>query len=189
MKRFTAVRILSSILDDNSLGIFFGDGISKEAFKYDKTNHVYINSEFVSPSFALGVALSTNKKVFAFMDDHMFISNLGDMFQGAVSRCKNLFFVIFISGYYQDHGELPTIFKDISSPKGILFNMGFLIHDYTRYLEKGEKNKLTKIVNSTNGPAAIMVSVDKGLKSDLDEVDYSVDFVKNRLIDFIEGGI
>ncbi len=188
MKRFSAVRLMTSLLDEESVGIYFGKGICKEAYLYDKPNNFYIESEFVSPSFALGIAIGTDKKVFAFMDDSVFISNIGDMFQGAVSKCKNLFFVVFVSGYYQDKGNIPTIFKNIAAPKGILFNMGFLVHDYTRYLEKSEKKKLSKILERTNGPSAIMVSVDKGLKSGLDEINYSSEFLKDRLINFIDGG-
>jgi hypothetical protein len=83
---------------------------------------------------------------------------------------------------------MPTIFKNISAPKGVLFSMGFLVHDYTKYIEKFESKKLINILEKTIGPVTIMISVDKGLKSNLDEISYSPEFLKNRLIDFINNG-
>lgn len=185
MIRFDVVKDMVSLLGDDCISIFFGKGLCREAYEDDKKNNFYIESEFVSPSFALGVALGTEKRVFAFIDDSMFISNIGDLFQSAVSKCRNLFFVVVISGYYQDKNYMPTIFKDITAPKGILFNMGFLVHDYTNYLKKSEKYKLSDFLKKTNGPVAIMITVDKGLNSNLDDLNYSPEFLKSRIVDFI----
>jgi hypothetical protein len=165
MKRNSYIRKMISILHDNDAAIFADAGLSKEAYKYDRLGNLYLDEyDGMASSLALGIAVGTDKRVFIFCEDSEFIKEFGSVLQTAVSKCKNIFYVILNSGYYQDEGGSPTIFNSVSSPKGVLFNMGFMVHDYTKYFcDNLPKKEIIKITDRISGPMVILLRTDKGV--------------------------
>ena len=186
MKRNSYIRKMISILYDNDAAIFAGAGLSKESYKYDRPGNLYLDEcNGIASSLALGVAMGTDKRVFTFCEDSEFIKEFGSALQTAVSKCKNIFYVILNSGYYQDEGGSPTIFNSVSSPKGILFNMGFMVHDYTKYFcDNLSKKEITKITDRIKGPMVILLKTDKGIVKSND-IDLSTEEMMARFKNFV----
>ncbi len=186
MKRQPVIRRLLESLNDNDIAII-SNSLVKEAFQYDREGNFYINNtSTIAASFGLGLAMGTEKRVFVFVSDSEFLKDFGVASQLAVSKCKNIFYIILHSGKYQSSGGQPTIFREISAPKGLLFNLGFLVHDYTHYFKKRSSEKeIVKIVDRIRGPLAILVAVDSGINRNLSEMSYSNVELKERLINFM----
>jgi hypothetical protein len=185
MKRFTAIRILSSCLSENDIALFAGRGICQDAFKYHREGNLYLD-ELKSPSsVAVGLANGTDKKVFIFCEDYKFLEDLSSAAQMAASGCKNIFYVIIKSGYYIKN--MPTIFDSLTAPKGMLFNMGFIVHNYDSQLRISKSYKEIKAIWSrSKGPLAAFVSVDftpndssKIIKNDIKSF---IEFVENKTL-------
>jgi hypothetical protein len=72
------------------------------------------------------------------------------------------------------------------APKGLLFNFGFLVHDYTNYFKNRQDEKLvSKIMEKIRGPLAILVKVDIGVNKNLKDIPLSEVELKNRLISLV----
>lgn len=186
MKRQPVLRRLLSALSDNDVAVI-SNSLIKEAFEYDREGSFYINgTSTMAASFGLGLAIGIKKRVFVFVSDGEFLKEFGVAAQIAVSKCRNIFYIILSSGRYQSSGGQPTIFKELSSPKGFLFNLGFLVHDYTNYFKnKSSEKSIPKIISRVKGPLAILVDVDEGIKKNLNELSYSETELKERLISFM----
>ncbi len=186
MKRQPIIRRLLEALNDNDVAVI-SNNLSKEAFEYDRPGNFYLSgTSTIAASFGLGLAIGTKKRVFVFVSDGEFLKDFGVASQLAVSKCKNIFYVILHSGKYQSSGGQPTIFREIHAPKGLLFNLGFLVHDYTHYFKNRSSEKaVSKIIDRVRGPLAILVAVDLGIKKDLNELSYSNIELKERLINFM----
>jgi len=134
-------------------------------------------------SLSLGMAMCTNRRVFIFCNDSYFIRNMSEIAHMAVSRCQNIYLVVMVSGYYMDIGNLPTIYNSITAPQNVMFNMGFIVHNYTRHF-KGLKNP-TKEINAiwkkSKGPLAGVLNIEFGLKkieSNYPSVQESLDAIQ-----------
>lgn len=185
MKRFTAVKGFLEAMKEDDIAIFSNEDMNKEAFQYDRNGNFYVFKAGLAPSLSLGMAMATNKRVFMFCDDGEFLREYGIAAQMAVSKCNNIVFVVFDSGYYQDSGS-PTIFRGLHSPKGALFSLGITTHELTHYFKtKKMLKELKNVVRGLKGPLCIMLKVDKGLKKDLDEVNISKEDLRNRITDFM----
>jgi len=182
MKRYSAVRILIQALSEEDVAIFIGESLSAEAFLYDRPGNVYLCDYNDCISLGLGIAMCSDKNVFIFCEDSYFIRNISESLQIGVSRCKNIFLVILISGYYLNIGKHPTITKSIMSLNGLLFNMGFMVHDYKRHF-KNSKNpvkEIRAIWSKINGPMAVLLDVDSGvLKTSSESIIPYKDSLKN----------
>lgn len=174
MKRFTAVRILTQALNDSDVAIYIGRDICKEAAPYiEGPNTVFFDDgvDYLI-SFALGLTMATDKKVFIFCEDQYFIRNMSELMQAGVSKCKNLFFILFVNGRYTSVDSAPLIFDSVNSRHGILYNMGFLVHDYTKHF-KNTRNPIKDIREfwrRARGPVTILLHTDKGTK-DIKDVE------------------
>jgi thiamine pyrophosphate-dependent acetolactate synthase large subunit-like protein len=70
MKRYSVIKNFTNLLKDNDIVIFSGKNMCKEAYQYDKPGYFYIDDTFgLSVSFALGIAMSTDKRVFVFVGE------------------------------------------------------------------------------------------------------------------------
>jgi len=186
MKRFKVIKEFLSVLDKNSIAIFSGEETNKEAFDYDRKGNFYITDRELTIPLALGVAISTSKSVFIFCNDYDIIRDLSSLIQISVSKCRNIFCVIINSGVYQEDGGQPTLFSSIYSPKGIIFNTGMVVHDFTPlFKNKNSLKELKNTVQGLKGPLSIIVNVDKGLKKDLNDVNISETDLRKRISSFI----
>jgi len=188
MKRFSVVRILlNNCLKDNDVALVVGEDLCKEVFKYDRPGNMYITDACdIAPSLALGIAMTTNKRVFIICEDHIFLRSFSSTPNLAVSQCKNFFYVILSSGRYQHSGDQPTILESITSLKGVLFNLGFLIHDYTNYFKDTNRTKeVEKILDKALGPMVTLIDVEPGVNKNISDITFTKEQLRDRLFDFI----
>jgi len=188
MKRKTAIKTILSCFKDNDIAIFLGAGLCKEAYSYDRDGNFYIDdSDCNGLSIALGIALNTDKRVFVFCNDSDILKNISSMINLAISKCKNLCILILRSGKYQESGGQITIFNSILAPKGVLFNMGFVIYDGTQYLKtKSYLKEFEQLIERIVGPVVILVGISSGIDDMLNkQVDkvLMVKKIKNFIID------
>jgi len=186
MRRHTAVKTLVSCLANNDVAIFSGKDICKDAYKYDRPGNLYLNEELSPAPLALGVANGTNKRVFVFCEDSIFLRDISSLAQIAVSKCTNLFYVVLVTGIYSSTGT-PTIFNEISAPKGVMFNMGFLVHNYTNLFKlPGIAKELKAIWSKARGPMTVFVDVTahkvKGLVEVKQDLSAFREFVTDRTL-------
>jgi len=186
MNRQQVIKILLNSLEDGDISVISYD-LCEEAFKFDRDGSFYITkSDTIAGSLGLGLALGTDKIVFIFTSDNEFLKTFGMASQIAVSKCKNIFYVILHNSVYNSLDNYFNIFSGITSPKGMFFNIGFLVHDYTNYFQnKTLQKSIPKIVKNVRGPLAILVEVDKKLKADLVKISYSEIELKDRLMTFM----
>jgi len=188
MKRFSIVRILlKNCLKDNDVALIVGDGLCKEAFKYDRPGNMYITDTYdIAPSLGLGLAMSTDKRVFIICEDHVFLKSFNSAANLAVSQCKNLFYVLLGSGRYQHSGGQPTILESITSLKGVLFNLGFLIHDYTNFFKDTEGYKeVDKALTKAQGPIVTIIDIEAGVNKNVSDITLTKEQLRDRLYTFI----
>ena len=66
--------------------------------------------------------------------------------------------MILVSG--QHIPNMPTIFDSLIAPKGMLFNMGFIVHNYDNQFNISKSSKEIKAIwSKAKGPLAAFVSV------------------------------
>jgi len=188
MKRYTILKEFIKRLEDDDVAIFTGKEMCKEAFQYDREGNFYITSmHAIAPSFATGLANGTNKRVFLFSDDSVFLREVGAAIQMFVSQLNNLFYVILNDGCYQSAGGFPNVFNEMNNPKGLFFETGFLVHDFTYFFKKkGFLKDMTNFMKDLKGPLVIITEVDKGLKKGLKEIGYSEPELMRRTHTFIQ---
>jgi len=186
MKRFTLNRLFLSLLEDNDVVIVAGKGLCEEAFRYDKKGYFYIEkSNGIASSIALGIAMHTDKRVFVLCSDYDFLKEVSVIPQIAVSRCNNIFYVLFNEGIYSDDGGGPTIFREMPSIISIFFNCGFGFSDYSDFFyQKGSMKLLKNTLNASKGPRVININVGKGYKK-FNALSYSEIELKSRINEFI----
>jgi len=185
-KRFTLVRFFLTLLEDNDVVIVAGKSLCEEVFRYDKDGYFYIeNSNGIAASLALGMAMNTDKRVFVLCTDYEFLKEVGASLQIAVSKCINIFYVLFDEGRYIDDGNSPTIFRELSSIEGLFFNFGFGVDMYSAYINKGGSlDSLREILIKTKGPNLITMVPGVGSKK-FEEIPYSEIEWKKRINDFV----
>jgi len=192
MKSKKVIQTMLSCIKDNDVVIFSGDELCKEAYEYYRDGNFYIRDNNCNGlSLALGIAMNTNKRVFVFCTDSDLIKNISYMLNIAVSKCKNIFVVVLVSGKYQESGGQVNIFDSISSPKNLLFSMGFLVFDYTFHLKnKGTVKELKQLIERSIGPVVSIIKVTGGL-SNLESynipdnkllIDRFKKFIQNKII-------
>lgn len=166
MKRNSVIRILSKAMEEGDVGIFIGKGVCGEAFLYDRKGNLYVSETDNILSLGLGIAMCSKRRVFIFCEDSYFLNNLADASHIAVSKCNNIFIVLLVTGIYTDIGNHPTIFNSLSAPKAMLYNMGFIIHNYTRQFKNSRNpiKEINAIWSRAKGPLVATVEVDRGGK-------------------------
>ena len=167
MKRYSAIRIFNKAMEEGDIGMFIGEAVCKEAFAYDRPGNLYLSKHENLLSVGLGMAMCSKRKIFMFCDDEYFLRNISEAAHIAVSKCENVYLVVLISGVYTDVTKAPTIYDSIMSLHGILFNMGFIVHDYKRQFRNTRNpiREINLIWNRIRGPLAVLLEVDKGTKN------------------------
>lgn len=171
MKDDIALKHFISYLKENDVIIFAGEGMCNKCRSYEGKGRVFLmDKKGLGLGLALGVAMTTKKRVFLFCEDHYFIRSLSSVSHMAVSKCTNLFVVLFVNNTYSFVGDYPTIFSSLSAPKSMLFYMGFITHDYTKHFRTVAESKgLKRTLPSIKGPLVITIrmessEVEKDLK-------------------------
>jgi len=161
--RYKAVKEFTKRLDKSDIAVFAGHRLCEEAYVNDREGNLYIvDSLYPVVAFTLGLAVGTDKRVFLFTSDNVFLRDISAVAQMAVSNCKNLCYVVLSSGGYMSAGNHPNIFNSIVHPQGVMFRMGFTSYIFDDYFSKPERTKeLRNIISTLVGPVSIIVNVSK----------------------------
>ncbi len=169
MKRYPTIKRIMDSLEESDIAIFAGEDLCREAYTLHREGNLYITDvEGIALSMAIGMAVTNTRRVFVFCEDEIFLGNISSIVQLVVSKCKNIFFVLLVSGKYQSADNQPTIYESISSVMGMLFNMGCIVHKITHLLN--DKHILKETMKNLIGPLVIMFYIEKGGKK-IDNVD------------------
>ena len=175
MKRQKLIETIVSFLSPNDIIVFCGEALCKSAYAINKDNFYYTKGTY-GLGVALGISMCTDKRVFVFCRDAELVSDLSIMAQMSAGHSSNLFCIVLNEGYYQEIANQPTITKGLYSIKGLLFNYGFITHDYTHFF-KGHINKklLTATIERIKGPMVIVIDVSPGLVKAEEKVPKNLD--------------
>lgn len=186
MKSFGVIRTFSKAVEEGDICVFIGDQLCKESNYYDRPGNLYLKDYYNSISICLGIALNTTRRVFVFCFDDYALYNIHDLIQVSVSRCRNIYIVVLCSGEYSTIGKYPTLLDSLNSFHGILFNIGFTVHDYSRYFDnqQGISKEFRDIWERLLGPMVIIVRIDHFIKKDLDDLKDELFYI-DRAMRFI----
>lgn len=187
MKRYMALKYFITALENNDVIVAAGKDLCSEAYAYDDERFLYLTDNFGhSLAVALGIAMSTNKRVYFLCEDYYLLNNLLSAAQVGVSKCTNMFIVTFISNSYQFADNMPSVFGSIPKPKAVLFDFGFTTHDYSKTYDNAIGAKTTKKkLFAAKGPLSVFIKISEGAK---DLPDIGIDLASNleRVSAFIQ---
>lgn len=192
MKRYMVIKNFIAALEDNDIAIFSGAEMCREAYQYDRPGNFYITDSYgLAPSFALGMAMCTNKRVFVFIGEGDLLREFAIAPQMSASKCPNIFLVVLDNGVYQSAGGSPNIMGAMRSKRGVMFNLGLVVFDFTVYLAKKEFDKLNFFMKNLRGPVVLFFDIETGIKKNLPDINIKPQELKLRLMEFaknIEAG-
>lgn len=160
MKSLSVMRTMTSCLPPEAVAVFAGVEVCVEAHKYHREGNLYLNDLASPAAVAIGIANATERRVVFFCEDEILMRDLSSAAQVAASKCINLIFVVLVSKQHRVNNS-NTIFDGMSSPKGSLFSMGYLVHNYTPHFNfKGKaKKEIEAIWGYVKGPLACFIDV------------------------------
>ena len=148
MKRYTVVKNLIGLLDDNDVMIFSGHELCKEAYQYDSDNCFFMeDSVGMAIPFGLGMAMCTDKRVFVFLGEGELLRELGVLAQVGASKCSNLFIILLDNGCYQSSGGYPSVFDGVLSKKGLIYNSNTKVITFTKHFKDNQFKRLADRFN------------------------------------------
>jgi len=161
--RTTVIKEILKRLDPTDINVFIGKSLCEEAYVNDYDTSFYIPDDYpIGLTFALGLALSTDKRVFVFSSDSLFLYDASAALQMAVSECKNLCYVLLNSGLYLGAGGHPNIFPTLSHSQGVFFRMGFTSFVFDAFFNiPGGLKEIKGMLDTIIGPTVIFVEVGK----------------------------
>jgi hypothetical protein len=168
--------------------IIVSNELFKEAYENDRDSVFYMLDSNMTLSFSTGLAMCTDKRVFVFITDGELLEEINAVIQASISRCKNLFCVVLRSGRYHSTGGQPNVFSNIYSPKGLFFNMGFFVHDYTHYFsDKKFYKDVEKLLYRLVGPIVILNKVDSTINKKVlnEEIEINKKNLRERFSNFV----
>jgi hypothetical protein len=171
MKDDVALKHFVSYLEPNDIMIFAGQGMCEKCMPYKEEGRFFLrDKKGLGLGLSMGIAMTTKKRVFLFCEDHYILRGLDVVSHMAVSKCKNLFIVLFVSNKYNHVGDYPTIFDSFHAAKSMFFYMGFITHDYTKHFNTVvESRGLKKTLPRIKGPMVISMKMDS---SNIGEFDF-----------------
>jgi len=186
MKRYTVVKNLIGLLDDNDVLIFSGEELCKEAYQYSSDNCFFIKDAVgMAMSFSLGMAMCTDKRVFIFLGEGELLRELGVLAQIGASKCSNLFVILLDNGCYQSSGGHPSVFDNVLSKKGLIYNSNTKVITFTKHFKDKQFKRLASRFTRLVGPIVILMSVGKGKKKGLDNITIDLEEQRDRISKFI----
>jgi len=186
MKRYTVVKHFISLTHDNDVLVFSGKELCKEAYQYKKDNCFYIeDSTGVAISVGLGVAMCTDKRIFVFIGEGQLLRELGIISQIGASKCSNIFIVLLDNGCYQSAGCYPTVFENMLSKKGFIYNSNTKVITFTKHFKDNQFKRLKGRFSRLTGPLVVLMDVDRGIKRGLPEINIDFENQRDRMLEFI----
>lgn len=162
MKKSLILKMFNNCLNDEDISIYIGNNVYVKKDGLLREGSLCLNSSKGTLSICLGIAVNTSRKVFMFCDDLFLMNNMDELLHIGVSKCNNIYIIVLSNGTYPDNPKHPTIFNSIKSMTGILFNMGFSLHDYKRHLKnlKNPAKEIKAIWEKAKGPLVIIQEVE-----------------------------
>jgi len=160
MTRKGALNGIKSILSKNDLVFCIGNYLYKEAPEFDN-EVLFFDQDYVDLiSVALGVSSVIDNRVLVIIEDNYMLRYFNSILQASVSKNNNFYIFVISTRLYSNEVKQVNIYDSLKSMKGVLYNSGFLVHDYTKYLEnKASVKKLEKIYSKTIGPMLSLISI------------------------------
>lgn len=179
MKRYNTVKnIINKTLKDDDFILVYGETLCKDISIYDDDRILYLKQDF-NISVIIGLAMCTDKRLFLFCSDSDLISNLDVFSQIALSKLKNVVCVILKTKYDEDK-SMPSLSNELLSIKGMLFNMGFIVHDYSHFFKKVLSKKVKIYFDRLTGPICVIIKASEGVNKDIEGLNLSIKDNINR---------
>jgi len=191
MNRKKFLNNVKDLVFENDIVFCIGQSLCNEAPELSKGT-VFINDTHTDIlSVALGVAMTTDKRVLLILEDQYLLSNFNAVFQIAVSKCTNLYLIVATSTLYTHEVAQTNLFNSIRSMVGVLVNTGMLVHEYSKYFETKKSLKLLKdIYSRTIGPVISFVVITNnrlyttcGDTRNLEELNTLSEFIKDKSLE------
>jgi len=172
MNREDAVEAVVDNIDGSDVIVSTTGKTSRELFEYREKlgqdhsrDFLTVGSMGCSGSIAHGIALSKpDRRVFVFDGDGAVIMQMGALATIGNYQTKNLYYIILDNASYDSTGGQPTTSTSIDFEK-VSLNCNFKT---ARTVEaKKDLIKAVKEMKSSEGPAMLIVKVNKGARKDL----------------------
>lgn len=153
---------LLKVLNIDNIIICVGEDLIKESKFINYPGFVGVSDISINYiAVALGIAMASKYKVILLCDDAYLLRYINTMAQVGVSECINFYVLVFRTSSYSNDLMHSTLLKVIRSIKGVLFNFGILVHDYTPYFKEASTIKVvSSIFNKSLGPLVANIDID-----------------------------
>jgi len=161
MTRLGVLKGINKIIQPTDIVIIVGEDICKESEGLFDDALFLDNNTIDVFSIVLGISLGTSKRVVLITEDSYMLKYFNSIIQLSVSNNINLILFTLVSNFYIASVNQPTLFNSIRAMKGIFFNMGIVVHDYSQYLDgKSNVKKFKDIYLCTKGPVIGLINID-----------------------------
>lgn len=172
MTREDAIKVIVDNLDGSEAIVSTTGKTSRELFEYReelKQDHskdfLTVGSMGCSASIANGIALSKpNKQVFVFDGDGAVLMQMGALATIGYYNSKNLYHIVFDNHSYDSTGGQPTVSLIVEFEK-VALACGYKTSKSVE--KKSDLIKAVKEMKSSEGPAMLIIKVNKGSRGDL----------------------
>ena len=138
-----------------------------------------------SSSIALGVALSSDKKIFCFDGDGALLMHMGSIALIGSKKPENYYHILFNNSAHESVGGLPTVMSNID------INNLILSCKYENVFNASNSEELKEILPkflSSNGPVFLNINVDISSRKDLGRPTTPPIENKNDFMKKLQGG-
>jgi phosphonopyruvate decarboxylase len=170
MSREEALEAMMKHIDNKSVIVSTTGKTSREVFEIREKSGDTHERDFLTvgsmghtASIALGIALSSKKRVFCIDGDGSMLMHLGGLGVAAINAPKNFKYIVVNNGAHESVGGQPTIALDINTKK-VLEGLGFSKVYEVKTLEEIER-EFPKFKRKNK--AALVVYVNQGSRDDL----------------------
>ena len=171
LTREEAIQMVSNFLNEEDIVVSTTGKISRELFEYREYNKQGHGNDFLtvgsmghSSSIALGIALSSDKKIFCFDGDGSLLMHMGSLALIGSKKPENFYHILFNNSAHESVGGLPTVMSNID------INNLILSCKYENVFNASNSEELKEILPkflSSNGPVFLNINVDISSRKDL----------------------
>jgi len=155
--------------------------VSEAKFHSEQTVFYHPDDSVDVISVAVGVAMSTEKRVIIIMEDCYLLRHINSILQAVVSKCKNLYLFLIVSNVYNTLLIQETIFSVIRDIRSTMFSLGFFTYNHSNYFKsKPEIKKLKEIFKAARGPFITFIEL-------TDSKVYKNELNINSILEFCNG--
>jgi phosphonopyruvate decarboxylase len=189
LTRELALELLLSKIDRNSLIVSTTGKTSREVFELREKNSDTHERDFLTvgsmghtSAIALGLALSTPKKVYCIDGDGSLLMHLGGLGITAKNAKDNFKYIVINNGSHESVGGQPTIGFDLDL-NSILTGLGF-----SKVFEVSTVNEIENIFNEFDNlsKSVLIINVKQGSRDDLGRPTTTPQQNKEAFMKFIQ---